>query len=89
MGALGSGSVNDRTGYASLSRAGIEEFGDIRRFGCTTAALAFVANGALDAAITATPKSPCDVVAGAHMIRCAGGTVTNLDAELWKIMRKS
>lgn len=41
---LGSGSADERTDYSSLSRACIEEFGDIRRFGCTTAALAFVSS---------------------------------------------
>lgn len=85
MGILGSGSTEEVARYASLSRACIEDFGDIRRFGCTTAALAFVSSGVLDAAITGTPKSPWDVIAGAHMIRCAGGTVTTLDGERWGV----
>ena len=85
VGILGSGSTDEVAGYASLSCACIEEFGDIRRLGCTTAALAFVSSGVLDAAITGTPKSPWDVIAGAHMIRCAGGTVTTLDGQPWEV----
>ncbi len=85
VGILGSGSTDKVAGYASLSHACIEVFGDIRRFGCTTAALAFVSSGVLDAAITGTRKSPWDVIAGAHMIRCAGGTVTTLDGQPWGV----
>lgn len=81
---LGSGAVTDCSEYASFSSTVVEQFGDLRRFGCTTAALAFVASGQLDAAITATPKSPWDLVAGVQLIERAGGTVTTTDGQPWE-----
>jgi myo-inositol-1(or 4)-monophosphatase len=47
-------------------------------------ALAFVASGELDAAITTRRPSPWDSIAGAHLIERAGGTVTDLDGEPWR-----
>jgi myo-inositol-1(or 4)-monophosphatase len=85
VGVLGSGSVTDRTEYASLTSDVVTQFGDLRRFGCTTAALAFVASGHLDAAITPTPKHPWDLLAGVHLIKCAGGTVTDFDRQPWSV----
>jgi myo-inositol-1(or 4)-monophosphatase len=84
-GVLGSGAAPDHTAYAALTSAVVENFGELRRFGSTTAALAFVASSGLDVAVTATPKNPWDLLAGIHMIECAGGTVTTLDGEIWHI----
>ncbi|GAA0467578.1 inositol monophosphatase [Halococcus dombrowskii] len=61
-----------------------ERFGDVRRFGCSQATLAAVAGGSLDAAVATARLSPWDTVAGVHMIRCAGGTVTDLAGERWQ-----
>ncbi|EMA46287.1 inositol monophosphatase family protein [Halococcus saccharolyticus] len=61
-----------------------ERFGDFRRLGCAQATLAAVASGSLDAAITTVRMHPWDTIAGAHMIRNAGGTVTDLDGEPWR-----
>jgi myo-inositol-1(or 4)-monophosphatase len=83
VGVLGSGAAPDHTAYAALTSAVVENFGELRRFGSTTAALAFVASGGLDIAVTATPKSSWDLLAGIHMVECAGGTVTTLDGESW------
>jgi myo-inositol-1(or 4)-monophosphatase len=70
--------------YGSTVDALAERFGDIRRFGCAQATLAAVAGGSLDAAVTTTEMSPWDTVAGAHMIRQAGGRVTDLVGEPWR-----
>ena len=85
VGVLGNGAVSDNSGYASLTSAVVESFGDLRRFGSTTAALAFVAAGQLDAAITAKRKNPWDIVAGSHMVECAGGTVTGFSGDSWTL----
>ncbi|WP_435075888.1 inositol monophosphatase family protein [Halococcus sp. AFM35] len=70
--------------YGTTVGALAERFGDIRRFGCAQATLAAVAGGSLDAAVATTRMSPWDTVAGAHMIRRAGGRVTDLAGERWR-----
>lgn len=85
VGVLGNGALTGNASYASLTSAVVDSFGDLRRLGSTTAALAFVAGGQLDAAITAKPKRPWDIVAGAHMVACAGGTVTAFSGAPWTL----
>lgn len=81
---LGWGPTADRTDYVALSTTVIERFGDMRRLGSMQAALAFVASGQLDAAITTSRPNPWDSIAGAHLIECAGGTVTDADGRPWR-----
>jgi myo-inositol-1(or 4)-monophosphatase len=69
--------------YGATIGALAERFGDIRRFGCAQATLAAVAGGSLDAAVATTRMSPWDTVAGVHMVRRAGGRVTDLAGERW------
>ncbi len=69
--------------YGTTGGALAERFGDIRRFGCAQATLAAVAGGSLDVAVATTRMSPWDTVAGAHMIRHAGGRVTDPAGEPW------
>lgn len=69
--------------YAATVGTLAERFGDMRRFGCSQATLAAVADGSLEAAIATYKMSPWDTVAGAHMIRQAGGTVTDLAGDRW------
>ncbi|GAB7093165.1 inositol monophosphatase [Halolamina litorea] len=59
------------------------EFGDSRRFGSSQFALSSVAAGELDAAVSGIRLAPWDTVGGVHLIRQAGGTVTDLDGEPW------
>lgn len=59
-------------------------FGDIRRVGCAGAAFARVASGELDAAVSTVRLDPWDSVGGVHLIREAGGTVTDLDGNRWR-----
>ena len=75
----------DRRGeYAAANRAIVSRFGDMRRLGCAQAALALVAAGAYDGVITNIEANPWDTVAGVHMIREAGGTVTDLEGDPWR-----
>lgn len=69
----------------TLTEAVRANFGDFRRLGCLQATLAFVASGELDAAVTTEPTTPWDTLAGVHLIRQAGGTVTGLDGERWTL----
>lgn len=81
---LGWGERGDRTAYAQLADTVIQRFNDIRRAGCMQAALAFLANGEVDAAITTSDPSPWDSIAGVHLVNAAGGTVTDIDGNQWR-----
>lgn len=81
---LGWGPTADRTEYKALSTTTIDRFGDMRRLGSMQAALAFVAGGQLDAAITTSHPNPWDSIAGVHLIECAGGTVTDAEGRAWR-----
>ncbi len=60
-----------------------ETFGDFRRVGCAQAALAAVASGEIDAAVSTVELNPWDTVGGVRLIRAAGGTVTDASGERW------
>jgi myo-inositol-1(or 4)-monophosphatase len=81
--ALGWGPHGERDAYRELAGTIIERCGDMRRFGSMQTALAWVATGGLDAAIATRQPNPWDSIAGVHMIRQAGGTVTALDGDRW------
>jgi myo-inositol-1(or 4)-monophosphatase len=76
--------MDDRGEFGRLCSAVVERFGDMRRIGSFQATLAFVADGALDGAVGTTRTNPWDTLAGVHMVRQAGGTVTDLDGERWR-----
>ncbi len=59
-------------------------FGDIRRYGSAQATLSYVACGSLDATVTNVECNPWDVVGGVHLVRQAGGTVTDLNGDRWE-----
>lgn len=84
---LGWGPQADRSTYTALSGTIIERFGDFRRLGSMQTALAMIASGELDGAITNRPPTPWDSIAGAHLIDRAGGTVTDLDGPPWRYGR--
>ena len=73
-----------REEYAAATRAIVERFGDLRRFGSAQVTLSLVASGSLEGTITNEQTNPWDTVAGVHMVRQAGGTVTDLDGERWR-----
>lgn len=60
-----------------------ERFGDHRRFGSAQLALSAVASGELEAAVSAVRLHPWDLVGGVHLVRQAGGTVTDADGDRW------
>lgn len=60
------------------------EFGDHRRFGSAQLALSAVASGELDAAVSAVRLHPWDLVGGVHLVRQAGGTVTDANGNRWE-----
>lgn len=73
-----------REEYASAVRAIVERFGDMRRFGCAQATLSTVADGGLDGTLSDIRPNPWDSVAGVHLVRNAGGTVTDIEGERWR-----
>ncbi|SEV87646.1 inositol monophosphatase family protein [Natrinema salifodinae] len=75
---------DQRDQYAAATRAVVERFGDMRRFGCAQLELAMVATGALEGALTNLRANPWDTVAGVELIRQAGGVVTDLDGDRWR-----
>ncbi|MEF8829531.1 MAG: inositol monophosphatase [Haloarcula sp.] len=74
---------DDRDEFGRLCSAVGDRFGDVRRLGSFQATLAHVADGALDGLVCTRPMHPWDTLAGVHMVRQAGGTVTDLDGEPW------
>jgi myo-inositol-1(or 4)-monophosphatase len=75
---------DSREQYAAAGREVVTRFGDMRRFGSAQATLAFVADGGLDGALTNRVANPWDTVAGVHLIRRAGGEVTDLAGDHWR-----
>jgi len=75
---------DEREAYAAVCREIVERFGDLRRFGSAQLALSFLASGAVDGVVTELPTNPWDTVAGVHLVRRAGGKVTDVDGEPWR-----
>ncbi|WP_135303959.1 inositol monophosphatase family protein [Haloarcula amylovorans] len=62
----------------------MQQFGDLRRFGCAQVTLGMVACGSLDAAISTQPQpNPWDTIAGVFLVERAGGTVTDIYGDPW------
>ena len=73
-----------RDEYAAACSEIVRRFGDMRRFGSAQATLAMVADGALEGCVTNVRCNPWDTVAGVHMVRRAGGRVTDLEGDRWR-----
>jgi myo-inositol-1(or 4)-monophosphatase len=69
--------------YGSLLATLSPAVGDVRRLGSAQTTLSFVADGRLDAAVGVVESHPWDTVAGVHLIRKAGGRVTDPSGEPW------
>jgi len=69
--------------HAALFRTSAETFGDVRRMGSMQGTLALVAAGTLDAAFMPARPHPWDSLVGVHLVRGAGGTVTDVDGGPW------
>jgi len=73
-----------RDEFAAIAGAVVNTFADCRRIGSAQYELALVADGALDATLANVDAHPWDTIAGAHLVRQAGGRVTNVDGERWR-----
>ncbi|NHX35964.1 MULTISPECIES: inositol monophosphatase family protein [Halolamina] len=73
-----------RDEYARACEAIVSRFADLRRPGSAQAALAMVAAGAVEGVITNVQTRPWDTISGVHLVRQAGGTVTDLRGEPWR-----
>lgn len=73
-----------RDEYATICTELVGRFADIRRFGSAQITLAMVAAGSLEGAVTNVDPNPWDTVAGVHMVRQAGGTVTDRHGDPWR-----
>ncbi|SEH14347.1 myo-inositol-1(or 4)-monophosphatase [Natronorubrum sediminis] len=74
---------DQREHYAAATRAIVERFGDMRRFGCAQLELGLVASGGLEGVVTNLQTPAWDTVLGVHLVRKAGGTVTDLEGDRW------
>jgi len=72
-----------RDEYARACEAIVTRFGDLRRPGSAQAALAMVASGAVEGVITNVQTKPWDTISGVHLVRQAGGTVTDIRGNRW------
>lgn len=73
-----------RDEFAAIADAVVHRFDECRRIGSSQFELALVASGGLDATIANVRGAPWDTVAGAHLVRQAGGRVTDLEGERWR-----
>ena len=76
--------TDSRGAYAAATREIVQRFDDLRRFGSAQATLALIADGSIEGGITDLQAHPWDSVAGVHLVRQAGGTVTDVDGERWR-----
>ena len=76
--------MDQRDQYAAAASEVVHRFGDLARFRSAQVTLGMVAAGSLDGTFTNLTPNPWDSVAGAHLVECAGGTVTDLAGEPWR-----
>lgn len=70
--------------FGDVCAATDEQLGDVRRLGSFQATLSMLADGGFDAAVCTQTANPWDTVAGVHMVREAGGTVTDVHGDRWE-----
>jgi myo-inositol-1(or 4)-monophosphatase len=73
-----------RDQYGRACAAIVERFADMRRYGCAQAVLSMVASGQIEGVVTNVVANPWDSVAGVHLVRQAGGVVTDVHGERWE-----
>jgi myo-inositol-1(or 4)-monophosphatase len=76
--------MDRRDEYARACEAIVERFADLRRPGSAQAALAELAAGSTAGVITNVQTNPWDTIAGVHLVRQAGGRVTDLEGARWR-----
>lgn len=72
-----------RDEYGSLCEGITGRFADLKRYGSTQLELALLAGGHVDAVVTDRQGPAWDTVAGVHLVRQAGGTVTDVHGDRW------
>ena len=75
---------DQRDAYANANEAIVSRFGDMRRYGSAQVVLSLLASGGVEGVVTNLTPNPWDTVAGVHMVRQAGGTVTDLAGDRWR-----
>ena len=75
---------DSRDQYAAATRELVTRYSDLRRFGSAQATLSLIAAGSLDGGFTNLVSYPWDSVAGVHLIRQAGGRVTDRHGDRWR-----
>lgn len=75
---------DERAALDAVCRELGERFGDLRRYGSAQATLSMIAAGQVDGAVSDVVGNPWDTVAGVHMVRQAGGTVTDAYGDRWE-----
>ncbi|ERH11109.1 MAG: archaeal fructose-1,6-bisphosphatase related enzymes of inositol monophosphatase family [halophilic archaeon J07HX64] len=75
--------LDRREEYAAVLEAIVTRFGDLRRIGSAQASLSLLAGGTYEGVFTTVGAPAWDTVAGAALVRWAGGTVTDLDGSAW------
>jgi myo-inositol-1(or 4)-monophosphatase len=78
------GGYGDRHSLADGLQELASRVGKLRRMGSAQTSLGFLAAGGFDGAIGSLSPSPWDTVAGVHLVRQAGGRVTNADGGRWQ-----
>jgi myo-inositol-1(or 4)-monophosphatase len=76
--------LDSRDEYSAAVSGTVERFADLRRYGSAQVSLGYVAMGALDGVFSNLHGNPWDTVAGVHLVRCAGGSVTDLKGNRWR-----
>lgn len=76
-------SYGERSVYGEGIGALFERFGTTVRLCSAQVTFAQVARGAIDGAVTPQQPNPWDSLAGAQLVRQAGGVVTDLDGDRW------
>lgn len=71
--------------FGGLCATLTERVGDTRRLGSMQTTLASLADGGLDAVVGPMAHAPWDSLAGAYLVREAGGTVTDVHGDSWAI----
>jgi myo-inositol-1(or 4)-monophosphatase len=74
-----------RDPYVAGVEAALRRFDDVQRLGSAQATLAAVSEGGLTGVFTDRRVTSWDAVAGVHLVRRAGGRVTDVDGERWTV----
>lgn len=77
-------SDSGRAAFAAVAEPLLGQFGDLRRLGCAQLVLAGVASGQLHAAVSTVELNDWDTIAGVHLVRLAGGRVTDAAGDRWR-----